>query len=260
MTTSSSGSSSFPIPARDDEVARLVEYFLSGSHRDQGQRVLMPDRWPTPEQRARLAARYRLLIEHLSDHDRRAVGAAVADLLACYRNALRPNEDVKTVVAKYVQELAGVPTWACLRACAAIRLGQAPGISLAFPPSTIELRHLASSYCATVHREVRDIFEVLHARRGPTQISDEERLRVSTKLKTLASELREHAAQTVAADTEARSRIAAAVVEHGHHLIEREYRAAGLEPVRGRHGELLSLSLARQLGRLPNALSEPKMQ
>lgn len=224
-------------------------HFHSGAEVDRGRLVLSPEKWPTAAQRELLESRHKQLVAHLGQHDRSIIGAAVIELLGCYRNALKPGEDAQAVAAKYVKEMAGLPTWACLRACTSVRLNHAEGFSMDYPPSTIKLRDYAASYCAVAMRETSDIFAVLHAARGPSKVSDDERERVGEKLKGLAEQLRANVAGgTDTLDRHHLDAKLAATRSHNESLKLREYAARGLEPVYTGSGDVVSLELAQRVG------------
>lgn len=209
--------------------------------------------WPSAEQRQRMVARHQQLMAALTGHDRKVIGLAVMDLLGCYRNALKPGETAKSVAVKYVQELHGLPTWACERACVSIRLGHAPGISLDYPPSTIALRKLVETYVAAAVREANEISEVLRAEKAHEPITPEARQELAHKLAKLADELAAKDAEEVEqlaahhiAEREQRAR------EAHRRQIEAEYARIGVDPVETA-GMLVTPSLLKSLGRDPRA-------
>lgn len=189
LTTSQTSTyPALPVVA-DVETARVLDWCRSGaSRREDGKLALLNP--PSPRQRDLLARRHKALGVALLGHDRRMIAKAVSEMLDCYRNALKPGEDAKNVTAKYVQELAGLATWACVRACFAVRMGEAPGVSLQFAPSTIQLRVVASSYVAPWLREATEIFEVLQAGKAAPEVTGEQRDKVGKLLAGLADEMR----------------------------------------------------------------------
>lgn len=165
----------------------MTAWCLSGAEREPGQPLRLLN-VPSREQRAVLQKRHKELTTHMAQRDNSIIADAVTALLGCYRNALKPGEDIRPVAAKYVKELHGLPTWACVRACDAIRLHQYADC-ITFVPSTIRLREIAASYCATIVREATEIFDVLRGERLDVQVSAEERQRIALGFKKLSQEL-----------------------------------------------------------------------
>jgi len=172
----------------DSEVASIVDRCLSGAVREFGNLLMLNA--PSVEDRRRLSARNRSIVDGLSHFDQHAVASAVADCIACYRNFIKSEEAPEKVVAKYVKELQGVPTWACVQACDSIRAATAPGISLQYPFSTMQLRELAESYTLRFREEAARISSILRGKSLPAPISDEERAKVHRNLARLAHKMK----------------------------------------------------------------------
>lgn len=214
------------MPMPDHEADTIRRRCISGSEREFG-KLMLPNP-PSSEERTRLQERHRALVANLTDHNLKEIGAAVADLIACYRNFVKQDENPKTVLAKYVKELHGVPTWACVRACNAIRNNQAPGFSIKYPFSTIELRQYAESYIISLQDEAREIFEVLNAGQLPAPQSPETRAKVQRQLERLAFHLKSKA------DREREEYLAPILQrqrENTDQFILREYQRRGETPV-----------------------------
>lgn len=180
---------SLPTPAPDREVARIVGWCLNGAERDFAGRITGLANWPSEQDRDAMQRRHRALAQHMAQRNDHAIGEAVTALIGCYRNALKPGEDVRPVTAKYVKELHGLPTWACVRACDAIRDHKYQDC-ITFIPSTIRVREIAASYVETVTREATEIFHVLRAKRLPAPVSEAERERIKFGFQKLSEDLR----------------------------------------------------------------------
>lgn len=180
---------SLPTPAPDREAQRIVAWCLNGAERDFAGRITGLGNWPTQDQRAVMLARHKVLARHMGERNDSTIADAVTALIGCYRNALKPGEDVRPVTAKYVKELHGLPTWACVRACDAIRDNKYPDC-ITFLPSTIRLREIAASYTETVTREATELFHVLRAERLPAPVSEAERERIAVGFQKLSDDLR----------------------------------------------------------------------
>jgi len=155
--------------------------------------------------------------------------------------------DKMEAVAKFVQELKGVPTWAVGIACERIRMGVAPGISHVFEPTTIQLRVLAVEIAQPCKQEAIAIGNIVAAERYQEPVSAEQRARVGELLAGLSRELRERI-ESVQDDAIERDRPRAQALTQSY--IEQEYRSRGEEPVMTNKGMLISRSLAQQLGKM----------
>lgn len=172
----------------DREADMMRAQCMSGGEWEYGRWLMLNP--PSPEVKERLQKRHRDIATNLSHHDRLAVAAAVSDVMACYRNFVKAGENPEKVVAKYVKELNGIPTWACVRACDAIRNGHAKDISLEFPFSTIQLRALAESYIKRLQDEAREISQIMLGGVLPAPASPEMRAKVGRNLARLAFKMR----------------------------------------------------------------------
>jgi hypothetical protein len=188
-TRTTSGSLALPIPAPDFEAWRITAHLRNGATREAGKLVLAHDRVPTPADRTRLQQRLRSLSTSLAKHDRVAVAAAIGELLGCYRNAFKVGEDPKPVIAKYVSELAAVPTWCVERVCGEMRDAKNEDVAK-FPPSTIQVKLACEAYLDRPRQEMREIGEVLTAECGKPPMSAEESARVAAGLRQLADDLK----------------------------------------------------------------------
>lgn len=230
-------------PNKETEI--IVARALNGAEREpipHGGALLLPT-MPTKAERALLQARHKAIASHLLDFDKRIVARAVADVIGCYRNFIKPNENPEHVIAKYVKELQGIPTWACVRACNAIRNLQAPSFSIVHPFSTLQLRDLAESYVARLRDEAETISRILRAKPLPPPISEEQRERIKRSFGRLAYQLRRKT------DQQWRSESAPAMqwlnARHTARILQ-EYRANSQEP-KYAGDTLLSPALLRTL-------------
>jgi hypothetical protein len=190
-----------PAPAHRGEVTvynpeadTILRYCLSGSTQSNGgPRELI--NFPGQAARRVLVERQAFLVQGLAGFNREEIADAVLEMLSCYSQYHRTQMDKKAlrqVATKYVQELQGLPTWACRKACDAIRFGSAPNVSPTYPPSTIEVRTLAQGYTALIRGELNQIGSVLQGVKAPPQLSSEERKGLAVKFKALGDELRGH--------------------------------------------------------------------
>lgn len=204
--------------AHDPSVANVLGSYLSKAERIGVGQLQLPDPI-TKEHRAMLQARHRQIAKHFAAFDKKAIAVAVLDAATCYRNFFKSEEasiEVKMqVVTKYVKELQGIPTWACLRACNVIRMGQAPGISMVHPFSAIQLKVLAESYVERLREEATSISQVLMASVAPQPQSPEIQAKVKTALGRLAFSL----------GRAARKQIDAEVAERGPRLRQANQRS-----------------------------------
>lgn len=187
-----------PAVARNGEVAlydaesdKILRHCLSGSVRIGN--VLELINCPSQAARRVLSNRHKSLVQSLAGFDREVVADAVTEVLGCYSQYHRSNMDKKSlrhVVVKYVAELHGLPTWACVKACDSIRMGTAANISPTYPPSTIEVKTLAQSYTAPIRSELEQIGSVLQGVKAPPQLTPDERKALGLKFQGLADEIR----------------------------------------------------------------------
>lgn len=217
---------------------------------EDGRDVFLP-RLPSTGERLALQRRQdelsralRPAAESMTDCDR--IAAAVTLLLSTYFSA--KSDDPKGTVAAFVVILRDLPVWAVEDACLKIGRGLAPHIKREFPPSAASIHDFAADLMANVVRETVKISQVLRAvaspeRREPTP---EEKARVQASLDgfrtKMAAAIGDGRSPAARQEREAKARAA------GEARIEREYRAAGLEPLRAEGIGLISLGLARALG------------
>lgn len=176
-------------PPRDDYAATVIALSLSGAYREGKTLTLMNP--PTKDQRQALAVRQRVLLTHLGRHDRKAVAKAVFEMISCYPQMMKLKADeARPIVAKYVQELSGVPTWACEYACNTIRMGNAPGVSLQYVPSTMQVLQAALDYAKTWRDEATAIGQILSGSKYEKRVSDADREKVAIRLAQLGESMR----------------------------------------------------------------------
>ena len=124
LTKPSFGYSLVPAHNRqaDDIMRSCLSFTVSGA----------PDGWlmrvPTPEERRALSERERNVASYIK-HDRKKIGAAVSAMLLGFTKYHQINgteqskRQFQDIVMNYVQELNGIPTFACEQACVKIRTG-----------------------------------------------------------------------------------------------------------------------------------------
>lgn len=240
--------------AHDPECDFVLRRCMSGAYRNNGG-VLELINPPTASERRILSVRQSSLVLSLSGCDKKAVGAAVGEMLLCYPQFNRgksvskeEKQAFREAVTKYVQELADLPTWACQRACDDIRLGKAPDVSQDFPPSTIRVRALAEFYLVPIKAELNQIGEIQRGIEAPPQLSPEERKALGAKFQALSNEM-EDRQKVLRQDDEARRRSFARQFSSRHEaFILAEW---GKErPLYAAPGMVISKSLAQKLVRL----------
>lgn len=193
-------------PPLDAVVAGIRNRCLSGAEWNFGSLLMLHP--PSEADRAELSRRHKSIVNNLTHFDEHQISAVIAETIACYRNFVKPEDSTKNesgavkVLRKYVNEMRGLPTWAIVKACYAIRTGTAPGISMQFPFSTIELRVLAESYITRFQDEATEISRILLGKALPEPVSDEERAKVKRKLNRLAHKMK----MKLASDRELRAK------------------------------------------------------
>lgn len=178
------------VPRDDATVGEILTRARSFSVRSQG--VLEMLNMPSERELALLAARNKLLADAMK-HDRRAIGAMVAQMLNGYPHAIKENESAQQVVALYVRELGidpAVPTWAVSLACTSIRLGQAPDISVIHRPSTMQVRRECDRHAWKGRAEMTMISAVLRGRQADPVLTAAQREQVGNFWNKLAAELK----------------------------------------------------------------------
>jgi hypothetical protein len=181
-----------PLDRESDAIVRSVlSWSVSGSAEGH------LSRRPEAGERAKLVARHKVLVQWLTTSDRKKIGAAIGEMLLGYAKFQLLKSDESTleafqeIVAKFVSELNGVPTFAVLRACHAIRTGQGGSdISLVHPPSTIAVYVLAQSFARPTRIEEGHIRIALHGAVQEPTVTPEQRQVVAGKLRRMADELR----------------------------------------------------------------------
>lgn len=252
MTTdvTTTGKASVPALARDVSAESVLAWCMSGADTSWDGKLALAN-WPTDEYRAVLSGRHKQVAAALLHHDRKSMAAAISEMLDCYRNSLRKDEDARSVVVKYVKELVGVPTWAVEMACFQIRSGTAPGISSTYAPSTIEVRVLAEGIAMPFREEAVKIFRVLQATRLMPPVSETERGRVGKLLTDLAAAMR--AGMSANREREIRP-VLDRMRDTADEAIEKDYRARGKDVPRSKW--TVSAALAAKIGEWKRTLSD----
>lgn len=174
-------------PAFDGPAARILSscknmlVYVGGG---EVQTMKMPDN----EAKIALRSRQDYLFREMKRHDNKAKAALIGDLLECYGE--RRDENVRATIIKYVQEVQGIPTWAVSLACQAIKIGQAPEVSPAHRPTTIQFVLVCRRYMAPTLQEIHEINDVLRAKPYIKPLTQEERETVGARLQTFAEEFR----------------------------------------------------------------------
>lgn len=234
-------------PATSYECRNIIEYCLSGAtcNADTDFKIALLN-MPTSDEIGRLTARHRELMHALKEHDRKDIGAIIAEMLASYdvsKQRYKTQKERMEAVAKYVQELHGVPTWAVSIACNRIRTGSAPDISHVYEPTTIQVRVLAVEIAQPFKTECINIGNILTAQRYNPPVDEAQRKRVGEMMRGLADEMQNRIDSARDDQVRADAPRAKALTNNS---IEADYRAHGEEPRRS--GDMLiSRSLAKML-------------
>jgi hypothetical protein len=219
------------MPAHSHEVRGIIERSLSGAVCDGSTNYKIAlINMPSDAERGRLKARHIELMNALRDHDRKEIGALIAEMLGSYdvaKKKYKTKKEMLEVVAKYVQELRGVPTWAVQIACEKIRMGTEPDISHVYEPTTIQVRVLAVSIAQPFKQETINIGNIMIAAPYSEPVSEVERERVAPLLADLASKMK------LKLEEDYRDRVerdAPRVAQMTEDMIKREYAARGDAP------------------------------
>lgn len=246
--------------AHDRAVHDTLRMLLTDERDGQGRRVLRVQ--PNAAERQMLDQRGRLLAEHLAPAKRGDAARAVNGLLLSFGSSRAAGEEeAAAVLTQYVKVLEGMPIWAIKRACGRFERGEVEPsevqgkLDRAFAPSTAQLYAVVEKSVRDFHKERMDI---LDARRGVLEhkIGAEEAKRVAEKttawLKRDDPGARAMVEATDREKEEGKKRVALSMQEGNESLILREYARLGIEPVRMPDGRLVSPSLAKKNGGLPD--------
>jgi len=231
MTTEVARQTSSRMPSRSIEVRDTIERCLSGAICDGSTNYKITlINLPSEADRVRLKARHTELMKALHDHDRKEIGASISEMLMSYdvaKKKYKTKKEMLEVVAKYVQELKGVPTWAVQIACEKIRMGTAPDISHIYEPTTIQVRVLAVSIAQPFKQEAINIGNIVTADQYHEPVSEEERERVAPLLRELADKMK------LKLEEDYRDRLekdAPRIRKMSDDVIKRDWAARGEEP------------------------------
>ena len=145
---------------------------------------------PLPDKlRSVLTARAVALHQALKDDSPNLKAAYVADMLGSYDPRRQVTRETQSELAKWLADLAGIPTWAVCRACAMVKDGR-DDISDHFRPTTIQLKKLCHGVMATASTEAIQIERVLTARPDGPALTDDERSALGIRIKTFADEFK----------------------------------------------------------------------
>lgn len=186
---------------------------------------------PTREERSQIATRLGMLANAIAQCKPKEIKDDIRSMLNCYPSHQKLSaEEANLIVAKYVSELQRFPAWAVARVCGQgglIRCGQAGGVGVTFPASTIEIGILVERRIAGLQQEMAEISSVLAGSEARASISPEERLIVGAKLRRLADSL----GAKIADDRDERRANAAAYREEtDKRFRDREHARAGTDP------------------------------
>jgi hypothetical protein len=146
--------------------------------------------------RGRLGMRLDLLRGCAKQAAAEQIETEVAKLMTSYPSLRGSSDtDAKAMVYQYAEALAGVPLWAIRDACKAIARGAVPDINPDFAPSSARLRQLVDGYVSAIHKEARDIKQLLQAPLVPPdnpEMAERVSRTVQDGLKKLSAQLQEY--------------------------------------------------------------------
>ena len=119
----------------------------------------------------------------------------VAKLMLAYPSTGGHGEiDAMLRVRQYSEDLLGAPLWAVKDACRDVSRGAVPGLNRDFAPSSPRLRELVDGYVSAVHKEAKEIKEVLLAPHVPpdnSEMAEKTKDYIASGLQALAQKLRD---------------------------------------------------------------------
>lgn len=242
----------------DAEAARLIASFRVST---EGARMMV-DRMPSAVERQSLQTRAAALATSLAPISaslsaREDAAEAIAGLLVAYGYARNDRASTSTVTL-YVQHLESIPLFAIKAACEDVKAGRVFDIDQRTgnrkplnpdkEPSTIRLRAVAQKHVDRLAEEKWRFDRILLAKYvADAPVPEHERKAVAARFVELKADLERRAAKESIEDVERRVAREEAQRRGAERLIEAEYEALGLAPVR-QGGVLVSLSMMKQGG------------
>lgn len=216
---------------------------------------------PTEAERRKLLVRCHALDATLRQasetaEDTARVAVAVSVMLGAGGYASLQNVDREAKVAEYTWVLRDLPAWAVERGCDKVQRGKVKEVNPDWPPTGPRLHQVCEAEIASVKAEQHAIEQVLKLQppHAPTE-AERERKAFAAQAWLDRTDPKAQRLNEIAVDEPARreaaERTKQCLIEGGRAMIEAEYRAAGLEPIRSGDGSLVSLSLAKALGTRP---------
>lgn len=228
--------------------------------RPEGGEPCESNRVPTPAERKQLEQRQRQLAIAArgcagTDVEKRKAGAAIAEMLDGFTRSRNLDDAAKrNMVAGLVADLQALPAWAIIRACDRVRRGEAPGIDMAWLPTTPQMFSLAAAELGPLRIEERAIVATLAMVPRGGALTEEERKQRAEAADAWLSRKDPRAARmedskafvgTKTTDDQQRQRRAL-----NDRFMLQEYQKLGVEPVYS-DGNLVSPALLKTIGRLP---------
>lgn len=178
--------------------------------------------------------------------DREKIGAAIAEMLAGFMNARSSNP--AATVAVYVRDLEQFPVWIVEEACREVRRGLVDGLNPDFPPSCPRMMQVCAAKMEPLRTEERSIKTLLTAPTEPPDTRTPEQIaHVAEGMRTLAERMKAADPDNTAEIDRRRSEATQRTIDTSRKMTLREYAAAGLDPVTGPTGQIISLGLARKI-------------
>lgn len=204
-----------------------------------------------PERQA-ISARAAQLSPWMKRGSTSKVVSLITEMLSGFGGSQMSLEEASAVASQYAAVVSGLPLWAIERACMRFAGGEvsaaevgAKMLDRSFRPSSAQLNIVASKMANQVYDEVSRLSKIARGTVALRHVPPEERERVQAKLDELLGTLRAKGENFDKAGAESRTAEAA---KRSEALALREYRAAGLEPVRSSDGMIISLSMLRSIG------------
>ncbi len=246
------------------EVALLTDFFHNGII-DEGRQQLALPALPTPQQKKTLEKRRADIVGFLRGHDYSMAGKARVEtalmaLFGSYFNHRASQEDVLGLMILMRER----PTWAIEEVCQdifdgrvyTIRRGKPERLDPNFLPSGSLINQAAIEKCVKLEAELFKLKRVLDITRVIP-----ERMRVKPlpiRMRMFSEVQADGSTLTNDYDAFDRERTAARRAAAGASLTSinedmklQEYAALGIDPIRDSFGNVLSVALARSVGRIP---------
>lgn len=230
LPAQNSTSISRPIAPIDRGLSDAVASIMNGVERVKGEYIAR--QLPSPELRKSIDVRLRDVrtalapLRGIAEKERAA--RAVAEMLTGWINAKVDNPAAK--VAGYITLLADLPCWVIEQVCHDAGTGRIEGLDKAYPPSAAQLHALCEERLERLRKEAADLATVRDVKLVAHVPSEEQRLRIGTKLIDLSERLSHGNDDEVAARLLVKQEQNSASAQAAQARVKAEYENAGLTP------------------------------